>query len=95
MMEGEGGGMMKGEGDGVVEEWRGSTETHSPALIVAFIHRRPWGVIVSEGAHHSWGIIVIRGWGIVLVCWWGVVRVHLRDVLVVALVARCGFTVLV
>ena len=79
----------------MVEEWRGSTGTHSPALVVAFIRRRLWGVVVSEGARRSWGIFVIRGWGIVLVCWWGVVHVHLRDVLVVALVARRGVSVLV
>ena len=96
MMEGEGGGMVQErEGDGVVEGGRESTGAHSPGLVVAFIRRRPWGVVVSEGACHSWGIVVIRGWGIVLVCWWGVVRMRLRDVLVVALVARRGFTVVV
>ena len=55
----------------MVEGGRESTGAHSPGLVVAFIRRRPWAVVVSEGACRSWGSVVIRGWGIVLVCWWG------------------------
>ena len=55
----------------MVEGGRESTGAHSPGLVVAFIRRRLWGVVVSKGACRSWGIIVIQGWGIVLVCWWG------------------------
>ena len=78
MMEGGGGGMMEGEGEG----WcgRGREGEH-------------WNSLTC--AHCLWGIIVIWGWGIILVCWWGVVRMCLRDVLVVALIACGGFSVMV
>ena len=64
MMGGEGGGMMEGEGGRGMVWWeggRGSTGAHSPGLVVAFIHCRPWGVVVSEGARRSCGIVSSGG----------------------------------
>ena len=90
----EGGAMMKGgammEGEGGMVWWREGEHWSSPlGLVVAFISSSS----VGEGARRPWGIVVIRGSGVVVICWWGVVRVRLRDALVVALVARRGFSV--
>ena len=68
------------EGGGALELTHLGSSLHS-------FHRNIHFVVICGG---------LLSWvGIVVVCWWGVIRVRLRDVLVVALVACRGFSVMV
>ena len=88
MIEGEGGGMMEGEGGG----WCGGGREGEHWSSLTWARRRihpsssVGGRCVRGDSLFVWDC-VIQGWG--------VVRVRLRDVLVVALVARRGFSVMV
>ena len=66
--------------------------THLGSLSHSFCCR-PWGVVVSEGAHRSWGIVVMGGHRCCLLV--GHHLCVLRDVLVVALIACRGLRVII